>query len=248
MGFRLALVTGATSGIGRALVELLRAQQLCVLATGRNIQALEELKKIGAEVLAHDLTQGSKPVLQIIEQKVPDLVIHAAGFGYYGVTTQQTLPLAYQMLQVHVQAALEITLAAAETLQKHQQQGVILHLSSFAAELPTPGMAMYGASKACLTHLCQSLDFELAPQGIRVLVTCPGMVVTPFATRAAQRPFQHGAFVMSAQQAAEKIWKQINKRKAKTIIDWKYKILHLLLPFIPNFWLSQIFWRNVSKR
>jgi len=253
MSFQRALVTGATSGIGYALVVFLQQKGLQVTATGRDPKVLEQLQQNGATIIAHDLLLGCEPIIQYLKQTPHDLIIHAAGFGAYGpVMTQDALQITRDMLQVHVLAALELTIASLEIWKMQHQKGTLLHISSFTGELPMPGMALYGASKACLTHLCQALDFELSQTypKMRVLVACPGMVQTPFAARATKRAYQHRSvwMTMPTDQVVQEIWQQILKGKRKVIMNWKYRVLRWMLYVLPQNKVFCMTWRNLLAR
>lgn len=228
MTFQKALITGATSGIGEALVALLAAKQIPMLLTGRNETKLEALATRG-ETFADDLLTHTR-ISDVLKQQAPDLVINCAGFAHYGHTHTLDEPLS--VLDVNARATMELTLEAARAMIKKGKQGVILNVSSIAGELPMPGMAVYGAAKGALTLFSQAVDYELRPHGIRVLAACPGMVSTPFATRAAGKAVKTQG--ISPERAAHEIWRQIEKRKPKHIFPaknrWMLWLVHHLLP------------------
>lgn len=252
---RLALITGATSGIGEALAYLLHQEKIPLLIGGRD---QKRLKLMGEAVQAKrcisgDLSKESdrKALLAIIQEEVPDLVINNAGFGLYGEGVKLSVEEQLAMVEVNAKAVLALTLGAAHALLEAGRQGIILNVSSAAGEQATPGMSVYGATKGFVTLLSEGLDMELSPYGIRVLVSCPGMVATPFSQRAARKPLtlQKGALTMTPSFAAQKIWEQIKKKKEKYIFDWSVWGMSLLAKyFIPKRLVKKIIWRKIKQR
>lgn len=255
--YKLAFVSGATSGIGMAVARLLAKKGIPLLLTGRDEDKLEllhqELSKIvPVEVFSADLAEerGRQRVVAEIRKHTPDLVINNAGFGLYGEAT--TLPVQKELEVVHVDvlAVLEITLEAARALKEKGMKGVILNVSSAAAFQVFPYFATYAASKAFVNSASQALDFELQEAGIRVLVSCPGQVSTNFSKRASGKSVyvNKGFLVMDVEEAAEAIYWQIEKGVRIHIFNWKYRILNFISRFIPTFLSAALVKSVVSKR
>jgi short-subunit dehydrogenase len=187
------LITGASSGIGAALAQVFaehghelvlvarRERELgaladAIAATGRprptvlpaDLERPEAIEEIGAALLA----QGLEPAI----------VVNNAGFGLYG--TFGTLDRARQraMIDLNVHALSELSLAFIDSISRHR--GGILNVSSIAAYLPGPGMAVYYATKAYVLSFSEALHRELKSRGVRVTALCPGPVATEFQARA----------------------------------------------------------------
>ena len=225
MTFDLALVTGATSGIGKALLALLHEKKIETIALGSK---------------DCDLSLNREPILKLIEEKKPDLIINCAGFGLYGDAIDQPLDKLKKMVAVNAEAVMEITVHGAKVLKEAHKKGVILNVSSLGGEFPMPGMAVYSASKAFVTKFTQSLDYELKSSNIRALVSCPGMVATNFGKRAGGKKMpQKGK--MSAEFAAAQIWKQIKRGIG---------VMHFppFLRFMPYCFAKGIIYRSIQKR
>ncbi len=233
---KLALITGASSGLGLALCHLLQKQGYSLLVTGR-----KNLPSAFDSVTA-DLSKDRRPVIDLIEKHAPDLVINNAGFTYYGPALSHSMDL----FEVNANAAIEITLAAARTLLKHRKQGTILNVSSAAGELSMPYMALYSAAKAALTSFSKSFDAEMRGQGIRTLVSLPGQIDTDFASKASHHQYkqQRG---LKKEYVAQCIWRQIQKGKTIQIIDWKYKLGLLFAHLFPCL-AEKLVSRNIKKR
>jgi short-subunit dehydrogenase len=249
-----ALITGASSGIGEALARLLAHKGFSLLLTGRNQKKLEALSSElhTEEVFFVDLNDADarKKIVSLIYEKTPELVVNNAGFGLYGDVMSLSVEEQLAILEVNAAAALELTLEAARALIKANKKGVILNVSSVAGEFPCPGMSVYGASKAFLTSLSRALNTELSSQGIAVLVSCPGMVATDFANRAAKKAVHtKGSPVLTPQFAAEQIWRQIEKKEEMHIFNWQYRLASWFVKYFAlTSLVKKIIWNQIKKR
>ncbi len=254
--FSLALVTGASSGIGWAISHLLAEQKIPLILSGRDASRLEVLKKelsskVQVTVVIADLslTDERQKIIDVIHQNAPDLVINNAGYGLYGDALTYDTKDQLDILTVNTNAVLEVTLETARTLISASKKGVILNVASVAAFEVMPGLAIYAAAKSCVVQFSQSLDFETESKGVRVLVSCPGAVDTDFIRRASAEASESQGNSMSAQFAAEQIWKQLILRKRVYIFNWKYRLAHFISHYIfPKTWSALIIYKNIYKR
>lgn len=237
---QLALVTGASSGIGEALCILLAEKKFDLIITGRNKEQLQALAdklqtKVKVIIVAADLviSEERKKIIEWIHQLTPDLVINNAGFGLYGYSTELSTQKQLEMVQLNVEALLEISLESARALKREAKEGVIMNIASVAAFPVFPGFAVYAATKAFVLSFSQSQDEELKAEGIRVLVCCPGRVKTHFQERASSSSSsQNSRAQMTAQYAVEQIWYQIERKKPVHIFNWKYRFATFLIQYI----------------
>lgn len=257
MNERLALITGATSGIGKATCELFAQKGLNLIISGRNQQELQHLqenlsRQVNVQIVQADLAiaEGRQRLIDILHAQAPDLIINNAGFGLYGEALTYLTEEQVNILEVNGRAVLELTLEAARTLISVNKRGVILNVSSSAAFQILPNMAVYAASKAFVNHFSQAFDFEVKDYGIRVLTLCPGMVATDFQTRAGGNmdKQQQANMMMSASFVAEQIWKQIERLDPLEIIDWKVRLLTSLSFLVPKSWIAIAIERLITKR
>lgn len=229
---KLALITGASSGLGLELCQLVSEKGYALLVTGR-----KELPN-ALEAVQADLLHERDKVIDLIRKYTPDLVINCAGFGRYGPALNHSLDI----LEVNANAAIELTIEAARAMVKKKKQGIILNISSAAGAISMPYMALYAAAKAALTSFSQSFDAEMRPQGIRILVSLPGPINTPFAERASSGKYKETG-ALTKEHVAQRIWKQIERRKPYQVIDWKIRIGLFLAQTFPQ--LAQ---RTIKKR
>ncbi len=251
---KLALVTGASSGLGRALAHALAKKGVALILTGRDEKRLRSLVQelpTSTHHLALDLGLAGdrKKLILELEKTSPNLIINNAGFGLYGDVLSHPLQDQINMIDVNITAVIEISLAAAQNWQNKHQKGTILNVSSAAAFFSYPTFAIYAASKLFVLNFSRSLDEELSDYGIRVLTVCPGQINTEFRARASNHFSQQiDRWTMSSEKAADLILAQIAKKKRSLIIDWRYRWAVALSRLIPNQILSQFLLRKISKR
>jgi|694.fasta_scaffold01263_43 short-subunit dehydrogenase len=237
--FSLALVTGASSGIGEALAKLLATKGINLILTGRNEARLKALEleltaQVNVRIVTADLSlpEGRRKVIESIHQLAPDLVINNAGLGLYGEILTFETKDSMQVMEVDGMAVLELTIEAARTLVSKQSKGVILNVSSSAGFQIFPLFAVYASAKAFVTHFSESFDEEMQSKGIRILAACPGVIETNFQKRAGGKAGDMQNVMMSAEYAAEQIWQQIVNKKKVNIFNWPYKILTFLSKYL----------------
>lgn len=237
-----AFITGASSGIGSALARLLGAKKIRLILTGRNekslLQTADDARMLGAssvEVFPADLgnAAGVDMACDVIKKEVPDLVINCAGLGLYGDAIEIDPIDQQHLIDVNVSALFRLSVAAARALVEQDKEGVIMNLSSAASVPPFPGFAAYSASKAFVNQLSISMDYELSERGVRVLVTCPGVIASQFRERAGGHPITAEVpGVMTPEYAAEQIWMQIQKKKQIRFFSFRYRLLNWLTRYI----------------
>lgn len=253
----LAFITGASSGIGEALAKLLAANGVSLILAGRDADRLEKVaricrQKVSVETLLADLAteDGRSAHSKMIWERGPDLIVNNAGFGVYGHSLSHTTAMQENLLEVNGQAVMVLSLEGARKMIAAKKKGTIVNISSAAAFQVFPFFAAYAASKAFVNAFSQALDVELSPYGIRVLVSCPGMVRTQFGKRASGRehpPAKEG-MRMDVDFAAQKIWRQIKMGKGVVIFDWRYRLLTFLSRLIPQKLLSKILCKTMNER
>jgi short-subunit dehydrogenase len=189
----IALITGASSGIGAALARTFAAHGHEVVVVARSEPQLAALAdEIGAagqtrpHVLALDLGRldasarlGHELASRGLE---PAFVVNNAGFGLCGEAAELDRADQLAMVDLNVRALTDLSLRWVDSLRRHG--GGLLNVASVASFLPGPRMAVYYASKAYVLSFTEALHTELAPKGVRVTALCPGPVLTGFQRRA----------------------------------------------------------------
>lgn len=194
MKWQRALVTGASSGIGEAIARQLAEQGTELVLVARRRQRLEQLAaelEVPVELIVADL--GADDQLQLVVDRLQanddaiDLLVNNAGVGTVGDFLDTDARAESNMLGVNV-AAVHVLCRAGGSAMVARGGGAILNVSSIAGFAPTPRSATYGATKAFVTSLSESLHVELGPQGVVVSCLCPGLTRTEFHEQAGYRP------------------------------------------------------------
>jgi NAD(P)-dependent dehydrogenase (short-subunit alcohol dehydrogenase family) len=200
---KVALVTGATSGIGRAAALRFAESGANVVAIGRNEEALNEVTlaisaRGGVAHAVHaDVTEDSAAE-QIIAQAIKkfstlDVLVNAAGHIANGTIVDTSLADWDAMLNVNVRAAFQLMQCALPFLTK--ARGNIVNVSSVTGLRAFPGVLAYCVSKAALDQLTRCAALELASQGVRVNAVNPGVVVTEIHKRGGMDDKKYSAFL-----------------------------------------------------
>lgn len=196
-----ALITGATSGIGRATAMLFAEAGARVAAVGRSADALKELsdeiKAKGGEVLQvrADVTVDAE---RIVRETVEgfgalDVLVNAAGHLANGTIEDTTLAAWDSMLDVNLRAVFMLMQEAAPHLEK--TRGNIVNVSSVTGLRSFPGVLAYCVSKAGVDQLTRCSALELAAKGVRVNAVNPGVVVTEIHKRGGMSSDAYQAFL-----------------------------------------------------
>lgn len=189
-----ALVTGASAGIGRAFAYALADRGHDLVLVARDTARLEALaKEIGdaygaeCEVLTADL--GDPVALAAVEARAADparpvdLLVNNAGFGTAGRFATLPIDREDQEIQLNVLALVRLCHAALGA-QLERGRGGVINVASIAGYQPTPGNATYGATKAFVSSFSQAVHEELKGTGVRCMVLSPGFTRTEFQARA----------------------------------------------------------------
>jgi NAD(P)-dependent dehydrogenase (short-subunit alcohol dehydrogenase family) len=179
-----ALVTGGTSGIGRATANKLAQTGIYVLVVGRNAErgqkAVDEIRAAGgkADFISSDL-QDAASAREVARKAVElgngrvDILINNAGIFPFGPTHEMTQELFDRVYSLNVKAPYFLVAELAPLMAK-RGKGAIVNVSTMAADYGVPGMSLYGSSKAAINLLTKTWAAEYGPKGVRVNAVSPG--------------------------------------------------------------------------
>jgi NAD(P)-dependent dehydrogenase (short-subunit alcohol dehydrogenase family) len=183
-GAPVVLVTGASSGIGAAIVARLRGAGKRVFATMRRPDPAVH----GADAIAMDVTSDASVEAAVAEVLARagriDAVVNNAGANLLGAVEETTADEALALVQLNLLGVHRVARAVLPTMRA-QGAGRIVTIGSVAGFLPTPYQAFYAATKHALEGYVESLDYEIAPFGLRALLIEPGFVRTHFGANGA---------------------------------------------------------------
>jgi NAD(P)-dependent dehydrogenase (short-subunit alcohol dehydrogenase family) len=180
-----ALVTGGSSGIGLAIARMLRDEGYDLTLASRTREKIEAAAAaLGAQPVAADMGKEEDCIRAVALHKERfggmDVLVNSAGIGIAGtVEALQTKHIDLQ-LGVNLRGLLLVTREAIPLLK--ESRGWIVNLASIAGTTATPGLTVYGATKAAVIAVTRSQNAELDSAGVRSIALCPGFVDTPMAS------------------------------------------------------------------
>lgn len=245
-----ALITGASSGIGWQMAQQLAQMGHDLILVARRKDRLEKLAAalpVKTTVIPLDLSQpdAGNTLYTLVQDRQVDMLINNAGFGAFGLFDEIDPARDEQMLAVNVTALHQLT-KRFYTRFKQQGGGYILNVASIAGFMAGPLLAQYYASKAYVLRLSQALHEEArrtAP-GVHVSVLCPGPVHTEFDAVAGVRFSLSG---MSAEKVARIGIKGMLRGKRVILPGLTVKALRFASRFVPDRMLLRICW-HMQKR
>lgn len=242
----LALITGASSGIGATFARTLAARGCDLALVARRQDRLQQLAdelsgqfKVKCTVLPADLTLDAD--LHKVEDFLAaaphlELLVNNAGFGTLGGFVAAPLATQDAMHRVHVMATLRLTHAALVSMTA-RNQGAIINVASVAGFVPRPGSASYYATKAwinCFTE-CLYLELKAAGSRVRIQSLCPGFTYTEFHdVLGTGRDFISKGWWMPAEDVVGASLEGLEKGKLFVVPGWRYKLLVAILRLMPR--------------
>ena len=233
----LALITGASSGIGRDMARVLSDKGYDLILVARNQKRLEDLKdglKTNIEIIAMDLSfvDNCKKLYEQVKDKNIDILINNAGFGTIGLFRKTDLDKELSMIDLNIKAVHILTKLFLDDFVK-RDSGYILNVSSASAFQPGPLMAAYYSTKCYVYHLTLALYEELRriKSNVKVSCLCPGPVNTNF-NKVAECEFKIDA--LSSEYVASCAIDKMFKNKLLIIPGFKIKLLYIFGRFVPN--------------
>jgi hypothetical protein len=229
--FTSALITGASSGIGEAMAELLGEAGVPTVVVARRRDRLDEIAARFAhvEVLDADLTTAdglAAVVARVGDSALPiDLVVNNAGFGTSGDFHTLDVDRLDREVQLNIAALTRLSHAALASMIP-RGRGYLLNVSSVASFQPAPKLAVYAATKAYVTSLTESLHEEVRGTGVHVTALCPGLTRTEFQSVSNSDSYasQYPTFAwLEAREVAQAGLDDVAKGKALSVPGVLYK-------------------------
>jgi short-subunit dehydrogenase len=237
---KVALVTGASAGLGVEFARQLSKRGYRLVLAARRKDRLEALaKELGnARAVAIDLSKASAPAKLMADVEANgetiDLLVNNAGFGLIGRFAELDAKRLRQMVDLNVGALMELCRSTAPAMIERKSGGII-NVASTAAFQPGPKMAVYFATKAFVLSFTEALHEELKPHGIKVSCLCPGPTHTEFGEVAGfggNGMFDHVA--MNSPEVVERGLAGLDKNQAVVVPGWMNKVTAASNRFAPR--------------
>lgn len=237
------IISGASAGLGRALARHYAEKGATLGLIARRADLLESLAAETTKVFTYVADVRDASALRaaaedfIARHGCPDIVIANAGISH-GTLTEFTedKEVFEDILATNVVGVINLFQPFVSTMRS-AGQGRLVGIASVAGYRGLPGSGAYSASKAAVISYLESLRVELHESGLSVITVCPGYVVTPMTF---DNPFPM-PFILTADDAAQKIAHIIESKKSFAVIPWQMAIVARVLRLLPNFLYDGLF-------
>lgn len=260
MTSRVALITGASSGIGWELAKLFAKDGMRVALVARGTDRLEALAReiaaahpslapplvIGCDLSRPDAGDVIDAALKAADGEV-EYLVNNAGYGLLGDALELDRADQLTMIDLNVRTLTDLSLRFGDQLVRHK--GGLLNVASIASFQPGPRMAVYYATKAFVLSLTEALHAELAPHGVRVSALCPGPVRTGFQRRAGIGGEMVASLVVSVEDVAQAGYTGLMAGKTIVLPGFGIKAMAFAVRFLPrDFVVRMIHRANRSRK
>lgn len=244
-----ALITGASSGIGREMAIYLSEQGIDLILVAREENKLKEVQKelkTKSEIICMDLSSAENCVNLYKQIDDVDILINNAGFGAFGEFTNIDLITELNMINTNVCTVHTLTKLFLEDMCK-KNSGYILNVASIAGFLPGPHMATYHATKAYVLKLTQSIYEELRKRNsnVKISALCPGPIKTPFLDKA---NVEFKTKLMTARYVARYAIDNMFKGKYMILPGGNNKAIRFLSKIVPDKLIGKIVYNMEKER
>ena len=240
----IALITGASTGIGFEIAKLFAADNINLLIVSRDKQKLLKIKdefenqyKIDVYTLATDLSSdsGVKDILNMVKSNslIVNYLVNNAGFGDFGAFIERSIEKYREMIHLNILSLTELSYYYGKEMVK-RGKGRILNVASMAGLQPDPNFAVYGATKSYVISLTEAIHKEFENSGVTVTVLSPGATTSNFMERADMGNAKlYASGVMSSVDVAREGYNGMMKGKLHVIPGFKNKILGFFSGIMP---------------
>lgn len=244
-----ALITGASSGIGRDIARNLSEKGYDLVLVARDLKKLEDLKselKTNIEIESMDVSITENCKILHEKHKDIDILVNNAGFGDCGYFTKTNLDRELSMINTNIVAYHILTKLYLQDM-KQKDNGKILNVASIAGFMPGPLMATYYATKAYVVRLSEAIREELRKENTKVQISilCPGPVDTNFNKVA---DVQFALKGLSSKYVANYAVDKLLKGKFYIVPGWKIKLAKLGAKMAPNNLVAKVSYKMQRRK
>ena len=247
-----ALITGASSGIGRDISRELAKRGYDLILVARNIDKLNEVKSsiqnVNVEIIQMDLSiyENCKKLYAQVENEEIDILINNAGFGVFGKFDETDLDKEIQLINTNIMAVHALTKLFLQNMKK-RDKGYILNVASIAGFMPGPLMAAYYSSKSYVVKLSESIREELRKDksNVKIGILCPGPVDTNFNNVA---NVKFNAKSLTSEYVARYTVNKMLKNKFYIVPGTQIKLLRIIAKIVPDNIISKFSYKAQERK
>ncbi len=253
-----ALVTGASAGLGEVFARRLGARGHDLVLVARRADRLEALaagirQAHGGQalVLAVDLQRPDGPAevaKRVAETSLPvDVLVNNAGYGNYGLFAECAIEREIGQIDLNVRSLVALTrLFLPAMLQR--RRGTVINLGSVASFVPLPYLATYAATKAFVLSFTEALSAELDDTGVHAMIVCPGPTSTEFQEASGLGQGDAHTVRMTAEEVVDLALRDWDKRRRVSVTGFKNKLQTTLSGWFPRGFVARVTKRMFAKR
>lgn len=252
---KIAVITGASSGMGREFVIQLDRQQsfdeIWVIARRRDrLEALQQDVKSKIRPVCLDLTKEESVTeyQKLLEEHQPEVavLVNASGFGRFAAFEDIDLESQYRMIDLNVKAYVGMTYA---TLPYLREESEVYQLDSLSSFQPVPYIGVYGATKAFVLSFSRALNVELKKKKIRVMAVCPGWVKTEFFDHAVtdESVITYYNRFFTAEEVITRALKDMKRRRDVSICGFSVRAQVFFTKLLPHKLVMKIWCKQQKK-
>ncbi len=249
---KIALITGASSGIGAAAALLLASKGIHVILTARRLERLQNIKEYISRaggmstIIQADLTKEAERLRLYQELTsrglLPDILVNNAGLAWYGYFHEMPWTISRDIINLNIMAATHLTLLFLPSMVM-KRFGRVINIGSIAGKLNEQGIAVYSASKSYLDAFTKSTHRELKHSGVTISVIRAGPVKTEFFDTARNLPkggsIPAERFAIPSERVANAIWSAIRYPRRVVYVPF-YMLFSPLLEILFSFVIDQV--------
>lgn len=229
---RIALITGASSGIGRGAALQLADNGYRVIAAARRLDRLNEMAQTRPGIIPKPVDLSNPAETEAFCEYIGELtrpvsvLVNNAGYSQRGVLEDVPLDRIRRLYEVNVFALMRVTQACLPGMRE-AREGRVINISSIVGKFPFPGSGVYASSKHAVEGITDALRIELAPLGIKVVTIRPGAIATEFGQAAesmtgdlqARTAADYKPFYATAKAATDKMFANLTSSDPELIVD-----------------------------
>ncbi|MFA5658504.1 MAG: SDR family oxidoreductase [Oscillospiraceae bacterium] len=246
-----ALITGASSGLGRNMAIVLSKMGYDIIAVARREDRLFKLKdelQTDVKIVCLGLSEKENcfKLYELVSKEYIDIVVNNAGFGIFGKFSKTDLDRELELIKVNIRSVHILTKLFLNDFRR-KNRGYIMNVASSAGFMPGPLMSVYYASKAYVLNLTQAISEELRREksGVHICSLCPGPVKTEFDSVA---NVSFGIGTLDAYTVSEYAIRQMLRKKTVIIPGFKVKAGVFLSRFVSRKFLLKIVYRLQNSK